>query len=81
MEPQAANQEATALRIRNRIGKKDDLATTLEKMAGQRDAKARWRYRTDENLLNAGIVALYHLSPLNPILEQNLKAITQLKKE
>ncbi len=79
MDTQTINQDATT-RIRNRIGKQDDLPTTIDKMTGQRDAKARWRYRTDEKLLNAGIVALYHLTPLNPILEQNLEAIAQLKK-
>ena len=79
MDTQTINQDATT-RIRNRIGKQDDLSTTIDKMTGQRDAKSRWRYRTDEKLLNAGIVALYHLTPLNPILEQNLEAIAQLKK-
>ncbi|SLM27832.1 hypothetical protein MTBBW1_1150005 [Desulfamplus magnetovallimortis] len=77
-EPETTTQTETQ-RIRNRISKYDDIETTIEKLTGQRDAKARWRYRTEEETLNASIVAMHHLTPLNILIERNLKEINQLK--
>ncbi len=65
--------------VRHRIGKNDTITSTITKLTGQRDAKQRWRYKKDEELLNAGILAMHHLTPLNLLLEKNLQEIERLK--
>ncbi len=65
----------------HRVGKKDDLPTTIKKLEGNRDAKRRWGYRRNEQILNGGLVALHHLTPLENLLKRNLEQIAQLKKE
>ncbi len=66
---------------RNRLSKHDDLATTIKKLTGQRNAKQRWRYTSDEELTNAQIILLAHMNLLNKETKYNLKIIAQLKEE
>ena len=65
----------------HRVGKRDDLSTTIKKLEGNRDAKGRWGYRRNEQILNGGLVALHHLNALGNLLSRNLEQIAQLKKE
>jgi len=55
---------------RNRLSKKDDLATTIDKLSGQRDAKDRWEYFRQARQANFLLGALYFQSKLEEVMNE-----------
>ncbi len=55
---------------RNKIGLNDDISTMKYKLAGQREAKKRWRYNRQADCANLAIGVLHVLQNFQPEVEK-----------